>query len=217
MRRWRPRLSDGTREENQALSKPSFAIGVLAVLAVALAGCYLPGEFTAEGRIDRASGEYELRYVGEFIDSGILQKLAAGTLDADEEAEKVANVERDLRRDRAFTSIEYRGGGVFDVRYAWRGNIFRHRQFTFIRPNSRIVTISYVEEEDTIKVLGGAVPSNYHEQLTAIGYSVRGELRVITNGDVIDHNATQVAREPETSYIWIFRSIADPPARLIIG
>ena len=198
------------------MRKRSSAFGALAVLAFVLTGCYLPGEFTAEVRIDRASGEYELRYVGEFIDSGLLQKLAEGALDADEESEKVAAVKRDLRRDRAFSSIEYRGGGVFDVRYAWRGNIFRHRQFTFVRPNSRIVTISYVEEEDTIKVLGGAVPISYHEQLLALGYRVRGELRVITDGAVSDHNATQVLSEPETSYIWIFRSIDDPPARLII-
>ena len=149
--------------------------------------------------------------------SGLLQKLADGDLDAEDEAEKVAAVERDLGRDSAFNRIEYRGGGVFAVRYARRENIHRHRHTTFVSQNSRVVSVSYIEDEKTIKVLGGAVPKSYHEQLLAIGYSVRGELRVVTNGAVIDHNATQVLREPETTYIWIFRSIKDPPARLIIG
>ncbi len=66
-------------------------------------------------------------------------------------------------------------------------------------------------------MLGGAVPKSYHEQLLAIGYRVRGELRVVTNGAVSDHNATQVVRDAETTYVWIFRNIDDPPARLIIG
>ena len=196
---------------------PRSAFGVLAALCVALAGCYLPGEFAAEIRIDAESGAYEVRYEGELIDSGILQKLADGALEADDEAEKVAAAERDLGRDRAFSDIEYGGGGVFAVRYARRGNIHRHRHTTFVSQNSRIVSISYIEDEDTIKVLGGAVPKSYHQQLLAIGYGVRGELRVVTDGAVIDHNATQVLREPETTYIWIFRRIDDPPARLILG
>ena len=192
-------------------------MGILAALCVALAGCYLPGEFIAEIRIDAGSGAYEVRYDGELIDSGLLQKLADGALDAEDESDKVGAVERDLGRDRAFSAIAYRGGGVFAVRYARRGNIRRHRHTTFVSQNSRIVSISYIADEDTIKVLGGAVPKSYHEQLLAIGYGVRGELRVVTNVAVSDHNATQVVREPETTYIWIFRSIKDPPARLIIG
>ena len=35
-----------------------------------LAGCYLPGEFAAEIRIDADTGAYEVRYEGELIDSG---------------------------------------------------------------------------------------------------------------------------------------------------
>ena len=53
--------------------------------------------------------------------------------------------------------------------------------------------------------------------ILAIGYRVRGELRVVTNGPVRDHNANQVLSDPEPTYIWIFRNIDDPPARLIIG
>ena len=129
-------------------------------LCVVLAGCYLPGEFAAEIRIDADTGAYEVRYEGELIDSGLLQKLADGTLDAEVEAEKVAAVERDLGRDSALSRIEYRSGGVFAVRYARRGNIHRHRHTTFVSQNSRVVSISYIEDEETIKVLGGAVPKS---------------------------------------------------------
>jgi hypothetical protein len=182
-----------------------------------LAGCYLPGTFTAEIRIDAGSGAYELRYDGELLDSGLLQKLAEGSLDADEESEKAAAASRDLGRDSAFSSIEYRGAGVFDVLYARRGNIRRHRHTTVVSQNSRVVSISFIEDDNVIEVLGGAVPKSYHEQLLAIGYRVRGELRVVTNGAVSDHNANQVLNDPEPTYIWIFRNIDDPPARLIIG
>jgi hypothetical protein len=193
-----------------------FKIAALA-LAVAVAGCYVPGEFTAKIRIDAETGAYTLAYDGELIDSGLLQKLAEGALDADDEADKVAAATRDLARDRGFTGIEYRGGGVFAVRYARQGNIHQHRYSTFVSQNSRIVSISYIADDEIIKVLGGAVPSSYHEQLLAIDYGVRGELRVVTSGAVIDHNATKVLGGPETTYIWIFRSIDDRPARLIIG
>ncbi len=73
-----------------------------------------------------------VRYDGELIDSGLLQKLAEGSLGADEESEKAGAAARDLGRDSAFRSIEYRGGGVFDVLYARRGNIHRHRHTTFV-------------------------------------------------------------------------------------
>ena len=182
-----------------------------------LTGCYLPGAFKAEIRIDTETGAYEVSYNGELIDSGLLQKLADGALDAEDESEKVAAAARELGRDSAFSSIEYQGGGVFAVRYARKGNIHRHRHTTFVSQNSRIVSISYIKDDAIIKVLGGAVPKSYHKQLLAIGYSVRGELRVSTSGAVNDHNASQVLPGPETTYIWLFHNIDDPPARLIIG
>ena len=154
----------------------------------------------------------------EAYHGGLLRQLANAELDEDEEAETIDAIERDLARDPAFTAVEYRGNATFTVRYERRGNFYRHRYFTFVRHNSRVVSLGYVEEEETITVKGGAIPSSYHEQLTALGYQVNGELRITTDLDVKDHNATEVIRDDQgTTYLWIFRSIADPPARLVMG
>ena len=186
-------------------------------LCLAFAGCYLPSEFRGELHISR-SGDYRFVYEGDLVHGGLLRQLANAELDEDEQAETIDAIERDLARDPAFTAVEYRGNATFTVRYERRGNFYRHCYFTFVRHNSRVVSLGYVEEEETITVKGGAIPSSYHEQLTALGYQVNGELRITADLDVKDHNATEVIRDDQgTTYLWIFRSIADPPARLVMG
>ena len=185
-------------------------------LLIVLSSCYLPAEFRSDVHIER-SGEYRISYRGNLIHAGLLRTLAGGELDAADEPEKVAAIERDLARDPAFAQVTYLGGATFAVIYDRRGNIYRHRYFTFVRQNSLILSIGYVEESGEITVRGGAVPSSYHQQLTELGYQVRGELRVTTDMVVKDNNADQVIGDEGTTYLWLFRAIDDPPARLVIG
>ena len=187
-------------------------IGLLFVLS----SCYLPAEFRSDIHISR-NGEYRISYHGNLVHAGLLSTLADGELDTDDEAEKVAAIERDLARDPAFAKVKYLGRATFAVTYDRRGNIYHHRYFTFVRQNSLILSIAYVEDNAEITVAGGAVPSSHHQQLTELGYQVRGELRITTDMDVKDHNATEVIRDEATTYLWLFRDVADAPARFVIG
>ena len=186
----------------------------LAVLVLVLGGCYLPSNFKAEIVINR-EGDFRMSYVGEFSDSTILTKLAADDLTVEEEDERVETLFRDLSRDPSFTQIVYIGNAVFEVTYDARGNIYFDKTLTFVRTSDRIVTLAYVEKTKEITMRGGTVPINFRDRLLALGYDMNGELRLTTDAEVIDHNATEGTGDDEQkTYLWVIQSMNDPPPNL---
>lgn len=170
-------------------------------LLLVLSSCYLPAEF-------------HISYHGNLIHAGVLSTLADGEVDADDEAEKVAAIERDLARDPAFATVKYLGRATFAVTYDRRGNIYRPRYFTFVRQNSLILSISYVETNAEITVAGGAVPSSHHQQLTDLDV-VRPQLWQETR----DEQDADTLGRGEQYGAWPLvdqcRSGAEPPRRAL--
>jgi hypothetical protein len=182
-----------------------------------LGGCYLPSNFKAEIVINR-EGDFRMSYVREFSDLTILTKLAADDLTVEEEDERVETLFRDLSRDPSFTKIVYIGNAVFEVTYDARGNIYFDKTLTFVRTSDRIVTLAYVEKTKEITMRGGTVPINFRDRLLALGYDMNGELRLTTDAEVIEHNATEVTGDDEQkTYLWVIQNMDDPPPKLIIA
>lgn len=186
------------------------------LLVLLLAGCYLPSQFNLDVRIG-ADGSYTVSYVGRLADSGLFVGLKKGDIDAAEEAERVERAKRDLARDPGFSTVTYVGEGFFEVRYEAAGNIFEDRTFTFVNGGSKILSISYVNKSNTLTLRGGTVPVNYQDRLESLDFTLEGQLRVITDANVLDHNAAQISGEGEKTYLWVLRALDAPTPKIVIG
>ena len=186
------------------------------LLALFLAGCYLPSRFKVDVWIG-PDGSYTMSYVGRLADSTLFVGLKEGKIDAATETRKVETLKRDLARDSGFRAVEYVGEGFFEVRYEKAGNIIDDKTLTFVNGGSRILSIAFVGKSNTVTVFAGSVPVNYHDRLNSLSFPPEGELRVVTGANVLENNADQVSGEDEKTYLWILRTLDVPAPKIIIG
>ncbi len=188
----------------------------LILVAGVLVGCYLPTRFDAE-IVLAGNGEFSLAYSGGLVNVPLMTGLRDGSIGADQEGERINDVRADLSRDSGFEAIDYIGGGVFQVRYGARSSFLQQRSFNFVRNDSRVLSLKFVAEEQTVTVSGGTVPVSGREQLAQIGFNIQGTLRVVTELPVDDHNADQVIDgAPRTTYVWNIAGLNGPAPRLVI-
>ncbi len=188
---------------------------LLASALLLLSACYLPTQFTADIRIDR-TGAYSVDYVGRIANAPLLGALQTSSLSPDEERERVDSVVADLRRDSGFSDVQYVGGGVFEVSYHRTGNLDSQPAVTFVRNDSRILTITYLKDAGTVTVTGGTVPLAAQDRVRALNIDIRGVFRVHTDLAVRTHNATSVTQGPTSTYAWVIAGFDGPAPKLVI-
>lgn len=190
--------------------------GAVVIAAVVLAGCYLPTRFEAD-IVLAGNGEFSMAYSGGLVNVPLMMGLRDGSITPDQEAERVGAVRADLSRDSAFEAIDYLGSGTFQVRYTTRGSFLNQRSLNFVRNDSRILSLKFLADEQSITVTGGTVPVSGREQLAAAGYDMQGVLRVATELPVDDHNADEVLEtEPRRTYVWRIAGLNGPTPKLVI-
>jgi hypothetical protein len=179
-------------------------------------GCYLPNDFTADLRIT-PDGNYRFTYDGKLTYLPLLDKLKKGELSQQESAAQVKTVEQDLARDSAFEQITYVGQATFIVRYKRIGNILREKSFTFVRLNSRLLTLER-RQDGTIGIFGDKPNTEDAKRIAAIGIVMRGMLRIQTEAEVRSSNATEVVRVAPPVYIWHIEGVekASPGMVLVV-
>lgn len=186
------------------------------LIALFLAGCYLPSQFKIDVRIGN-DGSYTVSYVGRLADSNMFVGLKSGRIDTAQEAGRVETIKRDLARDSGFRSVDYVGEGYFQVRYEKAGNIFDDRTFTFVNGGSKILTIVLVEKSKTVTVLVGSVPTSVRDRLNRLAFILEGEIRVVTDANVLEHNANLVTGEDVKAYVWALRELDTPAPKMVLG
>jgi len=195
-----------------------FKWAVALVLAAGLSGCYLPTKFVAEINIQR-SGDYTFAYDGVLVSSNLVPGLMTGNPNEAEIGERIEGVHTDLGRDSSFREVEYLGNGAFQTYFEKSDNIFEHTSFTFVRTDSRFISMAYVRKTGQITIRGSIIPENQRPALAEVGYVMTGELRITTDARVIEHNATGVveAEGGGLTYIWVMRGLDATGPLLIIG
>ena len=192
--------------------------GVLAVASMLLAsGCYLPVRFDAEIEVDRA-GRYSMVFDGYLAHLPLYREITAGETTPEDEQERVARLARDFTRDSAVKAFEYVKQGIFKLRWEKSGSLARSPMVTFHRRNEAMLTLSYVREKGLVTVRGGEIRSSVRQQILDAGLNVQGELRLITDARVADHNAARVRKlgEGREMYIWRIRSVFDATPKLVL-
>ncbi|MEM9681745.1 MAG: hypothetical protein AAF942_00635 [Pseudomonadota bacterium] len=185
---------------------------LVAVLFVA--GCYLPNDFTADIRITPA-GNYNLQYTGTLTYLPLLDKLNKGDLSQEESTRQVKAVASDLARDRGFEEVSYVGRGAYFVRYRRVGNILTERSFTFVRMNSRLLSMQR-RQDGTIVIFGDKPNTEDVKRIAASGLSMKGILRVQTGAEVLSQNASEIIRATPPVYVWRIDDIEKASPRLVI-
>ena len=192
------------------------AVRLCCLLAAALlAGCYLPSDFTADLRITPA-GDYNFQYTGQLTYLPLLDKLNKGGLSQAETAEHVKAVAEDLARDKGFEEISYVDRATFRVRYKRVGNILREKSYTFIRMNSRLLSMER-RADGTVEIFGDKPNTADAQRIAATGLVMRGQLRIQTEAQVMQQNATETLDADPAVYIWRIDGVEQPSPRLILS
>jgi hypothetical protein len=203
-------------------------LGVLgAVLILALSGCYLPSDFKAEIRIN-AIGDYSMMYVGDLVYAPLYQDAVQGKLTPAEIKEKTEVLIKDLQRDKVydpvtktttdvphFREVVSKGMGRFHVRFEREGWLDDRDQVSFVRRNALIIQLRTKDGKISIAV-PGLNPTD-SQRLMSLGLEVKGELRVVTNAQVLTHNATDIKTlAGYRVYIWKIENALSPSPRIVM-
>lgn len=191
---------------------------VLAVVAFALAGCYVPVRFDAEIEISRA-GYYDMIFDGYLARAPLYDDLRRNKITPSEERERVAAIVTDLTRDRATQEADYIRQGVFKVNWRKSGDLLRTGMVSFVRRNENLLSVQYIKERGEITMNGAVLSPSNAKRLVEAGLDIQGELRVKTDARVVRHNATRVVERAgrETLYVWTVRTALQPAPRLVIA
>ncbi len=185
------------------------------LIVILLTGCYLPSDFTADLRIT-PNGNYNFQYTGQLTYLPLLEKIDKGALSQSETAEQVKAITADLARDKGFQEISYLDRASFHVRYKHVGNILKEKTFTFIRINSRLLSLER-HPDGTIDIYGDKPNTADAERIAATGLVMKGQLRIQTEAVVKQQNATQVIQASPPVYVWRIDGIQQPSPRLVLS
>ena len=205
------------RRKNTAFARimPNRAWIALAAVAAILAACYLPDKFKAEVRVSD-NGNYALSFYGDLIWAPLFRDIQRGNVPADKIPEKIEEIRKDLARDPSFKSIESLGQGRFHVAYERQGHLEPIDLVTFVRRNSIILQLK-ATADGKVQLDGAAIKPSDANEATAMGLSLQGEIRLVTDAQVLSHNASKVTLfEGYPVYIWTIENAFSPAPHLVM-
>ena len=182
---------------------------------ILLMGCYLPNNFELNMQLSK-SGKYAMEYDGTLTHLGFLQRIGRGELNEAEVKENVAKFETDLRRDSAFSKVDYEDQARYAVKYSYQGNIHKRKLHSFVQRNGWFMSIRK-SKPGVVEIKGNKLPKQYIDELIASGFDSYGTVRVWTDAKVGFHNAQNVVEGDLTLYEWFIESMRDPSPSMVIA
>lgn len=190
-------------------------LALLGLGLLALAGCYLPDHFKTEVRVG-SNGDYAISFYGDLIWAPLYRDIRRGNVPADEIDTKIAEIKADMTRDSSFKSVESAGNGRFHVVYERQGHMKNEDLVTFVRRNSIIFQLKATPDGRVALDANAFKPADANEAAT-LGLSVEGEVRLVTDAQVISHNASKVTLyQGYHVYIWEIQNSFSPPPHLVL-
>jgi hypothetical protein len=212
----KPCHPDEPGEEGSSLRQRGLRASiVLAGLLLILAGCYVPDKFKSEVRVG-SDGSYAISFYGDLIWAPLYRDLQRGAVPADQIPVKIAEIERDLKRDPAFKKVESAGDGRFHVTYRREGRLQATDLVTFVRRNAIILQLK-ASPDGRVALDGSAMKPSEANEAATMGLTVEGEFRLITDAQVLSHNAGKVTLyQGYPVYIWKIQNAFSPPPHLVM-
>jgi len=193
----------------------------LMVCVVVLSGCYMPLRFDAEIEISR-EGYYSFIFDGYLAKVPFYDELRKGGMTPTEEGEQIALYKQDLQNDPAMKEVSYLRQGIYKVHWERDGDLTRDKYVTFIRRNENMLSIRYVKDDYTIRLAGKGLADSQKQQLVDMGLDSVGEIRIITNGKVVAHNAQSERDWPDKGpgyrmYTWPVPNVFAPSPQFVMS
>lgn len=188
---------------------------ILGLAAVILAACYLPDHFKSEVRVG-STGDYSISFYGDLIWAPLFRDIQRGTVPQDEIPKKIEEIRQDLARDPAFKSIQSLGQGRFHVTYQREGHLAPTDLVTFVRRNAIILQL-HATPDGKVALDGAAIKPSDANEAVAMGLALEGEVRLITDAQVLSHNANKVTLyQGYPVYIWTIENAFSPAPHLVM-
>jgi len=182
-----------------------------------LSSCWLPDQFEAEVRFT-STGLYGVTYRGILTYAPLFSQIARKEIEQDVADRQIAQFLDFLEHDSAFSNVKSLGRGRYDVTYTREGQFEgTHQTFNFVSRQGTIFRLR-TTEDGRITFAGSGQAKAYAARFEQVGLTMQGLLRVTTDAEVMEHNATRVrasATPGFTMYDWDIRSLRDTPPRLI--
>jgi len=199
---------------NNKLFKKILRNGFVVIAVMVLGSCYLPVRFDAEIEISKR-GYYSFIFDGYIAKVPIFEGLQKRKITPEQEKKQVADVIKDLQRDVNLSELKYLNKGHFKVHWQREGDILKEKTVTFIRRNEYFVGISYNKNTGRVQVSGRSLARDTKNQINDMGLGIQGEIRVITDANVVSNNATTIRKFPKKGpgykiYIWKIKNIFAP-------
>ena len=203
-----------------AILLPLLRYLLITLVSVGLTGCYLPVRFDAEVEISR-HGYYEMFFDGYIASIELFDGLNKLTTSRNKENEQIELIKRDFKRDTSTNSFKYIKKGHFHVNWNKSGDLTKVKTVTFFLFFEKMLSISYNSTSARGQVAGHSLGRKQRQQLYDIGLGMTGQLRVITDTNVITHNATKVKILPRRGerfkmYTWEIKNIFDKTPNIIL-
>lgn len=197
------------------LARHRISAGAGMTVLLILAGCYLPDHFKSEIRVG-SDGDYAISFYGDLIWAPLYRDILHGEVPPDQIPVKIAEIEKDLKRDSAFKSVESAGQGRFHVVYQREGKLRATDLVTFVRRNAIILQLKATADGKLFLDASSIKPADANEAAT-MGLSVEGEFRLITDAQVLSHNAGKVTLyKGYPVYIWTIQNAFSPAPHLVM-
>ena len=191
-------------------------LAIMVAVVTVLDACYMPARFDAEIEITR-TGYYGIIFDGYMASIPLYDGLRKKEISRAEEKKKVAVIKTDLTRDSAVKEFQYFKQGHFKVHWEKEGDILSTGMVAFLRRNQNFLSIKYVKKTGLITLQGASVMKVNAERLRDIGLGMQGQIRVITDAKVVEHNATKVRAGVKPIYVWDIKSLFGPSPKLLIA
>jgi len=190
-----------------------FTFTTVFVMSMFISSCMFPEEFKSEVNINK-DGTFTFEYKGTltFV-MGRAEEVESGKLTLDDS--DIEDLKNELAEDKGFESIEYIGHSKFKVKYNKNGKLTE--PFNFIDESIKIFSIA-PKDDGVIEVKGIKLNKSDIKKLKKIKLTIDGELKLSTNGKVIEHNASST---PSLfgligGYVWVVKSLDDPQPKILI-
>jgi hypothetical protein len=164
----------------------SARLWIVLILAVALAGCWIPEKFDTRITINK-DGSYTFTYDGTLTYGLALAAAQQGGLSAKDETELQKEGEK-LRRQPGFKKVDYLGKGRYKVLFEKAGN--RGERFYFLSEELKFFAV-LPQVDRSVTVTAVRPGQKEIQELNSIGAKIEGTLSVsVASGvQVVRHNA----------------------------
>jgi hypothetical protein len=190
----------------------------MAVCFLLVSSCFVPDQYEAEIRFTKL-GAFGITYNGILVQAPFFSEIARGNIkDGEDIQTRIKGYTKQLKTDPDFKEVNSLGRGRFQVKYSREGRFFGAMQMvTFVSRQAPIFRIRTFED-GRVSVAGSGAGRQYADKLKAVGLNTQGLFRIVTDAEVLEHNAEFVRASSTpgyTIYDWRIRDFKDTPPRLI--